>query len=209
MYHVGCIKTPISRFNFFKVHLPLLSLVVLSTMWLYWRLASIIFICMVCRCLYCFEQFEQNWCFWNVLPYQHIKCILITLLHCQDQQCIGKVQLSCQAFCFNCLSVCLSVCLLCFQCPALATVEDFQIRPHTLYVHSYKAPAFCDDCGEMLWGLVRQGLKCEGGSASATEKHTHTHTEETSMSPIPQNVLETGNCSGLVWEGKVLGEQYR
>ncbi|XP_076129408.1 serine/threonine-protein kinase D3-like isoform X3 [Alosa pseudoharengus] len=45
---------------------------------------------------------------------------------------------------------------------ALATVEDFQIRPHTLYVHSYKAPAFCDDCGEMLWGLVRQGLKCEG-----------------------------------------------
>uniref|UniRef100_A0AAQ5ZWX1 Serine/threonine-protein kinase n=1 Tax=Amphiprion ocellaris TaxID=80972 RepID=A0AAQ5ZWX1_AMPOC len=45
---------------------------------------------------------------------------------------------------------------------ALATEEDFQIRPHTLYVHSYKAPAFCDDCGEMLWGLVRQGLKCEG-----------------------------------------------
>ncbi|XP_052009789.1 serine/threonine-protein kinase D3 isoform X3 [Xyrauchen texanus] len=45
---------------------------------------------------------------------------------------------------------------------ALATVEDFQIRPHALYVHSYKAPTFCDYCGEMLWGLVRQGLKCEG-----------------------------------------------
>uniref|UniRef100_A0A3P9HSH3 Serine/threonine-protein kinase n=1 Tax=Oryzias latipes TaxID=8090 RepID=A0A3P9HSH3_ORYLA len=45
---------------------------------------------------------------------------------------------------------------------ALAKQEDFQIRPHALYVHSYKAPAFCDDCGEMLWGLVRQGLKCEG-----------------------------------------------
>ncbi|KAJ3613039.1 hypothetical protein NHX12_019295 [Muraenolepis orangiensis] len=28
---------------------------------------------------------------------------------------------------------------------ALATVEDFQIRPHGLYVHSYKAPTFC--CG--------------------------------------------------------------
>ncbi|CAB1335056.1 unnamed protein product, partial [Coregonus sp. 'balchen'] len=27
---------------------------------------------------------------------------------------------------------------------ALATVEDFQIRPHALYVHSYKAPTFCD-----------------------------------------------------------------
>nr|XP_015209823.1 PREDICTED: serine/threonine-protein kinase D3 isoform X4 [Lepisosteus oculatus] len=45
---------------------------------------------------------------------------------------------------------------------ALATVEDFQIRPHALFVHSYKAPTFCDYCGEMLWGLVRQGLKCEG-----------------------------------------------
>ncbi|KAM8736958.1 serine/threonine-protein kinase D1 isoform 4-T5 [Acanthopagrus schlegelii] len=43
-----------------------------------------------------------------------------------------------------------------------ATVEDFQIRPHCLFVHSYRAPAFCDHCGEMLWGLVRQGLKCEG-----------------------------------------------
>ncbi|XP_028838008.1 serine/threonine-protein kinase D1 isoform X2 [Denticeps clupeoides] len=45
---------------------------------------------------------------------------------------------------------------------ASATVEDFQIRPHALFVHSYRAPAFCDHCGEMLWGLVRQGLKCEG-----------------------------------------------
>ncbi|KAG7276602.1 hypothetical protein CRUP_024323 [Coryphaenoides rupestris] len=39
---------------------------------------------------------------------------------------------------------------------ALATVEDFQIRPHALYVHSYKAPTFCDYCGEMLWAWVRQ-----------------------------------------------------
>ncbi|XP_069772799.1 serine/threonine-protein kinase D1 isoform X2 [Narcine bancroftii] len=45
---------------------------------------------------------------------------------------------------------------------AAATFEDFQIRPHSLFVHSYRAPAFCDHCGEMLWGLVRQGLKCEG-----------------------------------------------
>ncbi|XP_061890765.1 serine/threonine-protein kinase D1 isoform X1 [Entelurus aequoreus] len=45
---------------------------------------------------------------------------------------------------------------------ASTTVEDFQIRPHCLFVHSYRAPNFCDHCGEMLWGLVRQGLKCEG-----------------------------------------------
>ncbi|XP_051901273.1 serine/threonine-protein kinase D3-like isoform X6 [Pristis pectinata] len=36
------------------------------------------------------------------------------------------------------------------------------ICPHVLHVHSYKAPAFCNHCGEMLWGLVRQGLRCEG-----------------------------------------------
>nr|XP_032819947.1 serine/threonine-protein kinase D3-like [Petromyzon marinus] len=45
---------------------------------------------------------------------------------------------------------------------ASATLEDIQIRPHALFVHSYKSPTFCDYCGEMLWGLVRQGLKCEG-----------------------------------------------
>lgn len=45
---------------------------------------------------------------------------------------------------------------------AAATNEDFQIRPHALNVHSYRAPAFCDHCGEMLFGLVRQGLKCDG-----------------------------------------------
>ncbi|XP_037046923.1 serine/threonine-protein kinase D3 isoform X2 [Bradysia coprophila] len=38
------------------------------------------------------------------------------------------------------------------------------IRPHALVVHSYKTPTFCDYCGEMLFGLVRQGLKCEGCS---------------------------------------------
>lgn len=52
--------------------------------------------------------------------------------------------------------------LILFIFAASATVEDFQIRPHCLFVHSYRAPAFCDHCGEMLWGLVRQGLKCEG-----------------------------------------------
>uniref|UniRef100_A0A8C4Z707 Serine/threonine-protein kinase n=1 Tax=Gadus morhua TaxID=8049 RepID=A0A8C4Z707_GADMO len=41
-------------------------------------------------------------------------------------------------------------------------VSPLRIRPHALNVHSYRAPAFCDHCGEMLFGLVRQGLKCDG-----------------------------------------------
>ncbi|KAB7493724.1 hypothetical protein Anas_07394 [Armadillidium nasatum] len=40
--------------------------------------------------------------------------------------------------------------------------DEVQIRPHSMYVHSYKTPTFCDFCGEMLFGLSKQGLKCEG-----------------------------------------------
>ncbi|VDM37000.1 unnamed protein product [Toxocara canis] len=36
------------------------------------------------------------------------------------------------------------------------------VHPHTLYVHSYKSPTFCDFCGELLFGIVKQGLKCQG-----------------------------------------------
>lgn len=45
---------------------------------------------------------------------------------------------------------------------AQASMEDLQIQPHQLNVHSYKSPHFCDFCGEMLFGLVKQGLKCDG-----------------------------------------------
>ncbi|XP_034413168.1 serine/threonine-protein kinase D3-like isoform X1 [Cyclopterus lumpus] len=43
-----------------------------------------------------------------------------------------------------------------------ASVTEMRIRPHTLVVQSYRIPTFCHHCGEMLWGLVRQGLKCDG-----------------------------------------------
>ncbi|CAI5450505.1 unnamed protein product [Caenorhabditis angaria] len=40
--------------------------------------------------------------------------------------------------------------------------ERIVVHPHTLFVHSYKVPTFCDFCGELLFGLVKQGLKCRG-----------------------------------------------
>jgi len=39
--------------------------------------------------------------------------------------------------------------------------DDVEIRPHSLAIHSYKTPTFCDFCGEMLFGMFKQGLKCE------------------------------------------------
>ena len=32
---------------------------------------------------------------------------------------------------------------------------------HDLAVKSYRLPAFCDRCGQMLMGLVKQGLQCK------------------------------------------------
>ncbi|GCC24127.1 hypothetical protein chiPu_0002527 [Chiloscyllium punctatum] len=79
---------------------------------------------------------------------------------------------------------------------AAATFEDFQIRPHALFVHSYRAPAFCDHCGEMLWGLVRQGLKCEGGTIKFCRARGRDRVED------PHKIMQSnsGSLNKSLWE---------
>ncbi|UYV75301.1 PRKD1 [Cordylochernes scorpioides] len=77
--------------------------------------------------------------------------------------------------------------------------EEIQITPHSLSVHSYKSPTFCDFCGEMLFGLVRQGLKCEGCGLNFHKRCaykipnncTHTRRRRSSTHLVPRSPTES------------------
>ncbi|TRY88742.1 hypothetical protein DNTS_029674, partial [Danionella cerebrum] len=58
-----------------------------------------------------------------------------------------------------------------YQCQGLKKQEDigeevgsqrFSVNiPHKFRIHNYKVLTFCDHCGSLLWGLLRQGLQCK------------------------------------------------
>ncbi|CAI8049417.1 Serine/threonine-protein kinase D3 [Geodia barretti] len=83
---------------------------------------------------------------------------------------------------------------------------DDTICPHILTVNTYTGGIFCDYCGELLFGLLKQGLKCQGCDKNFHKKCAY---------HIPNNCTRLRTAEGMansvtprppqqVWSGRPL-----
>ncbi|XP_022603877.1 protein kinase C epsilon type-like [Seriola dumerili] len=89
--------------------------------------------------------------------------------HCRDfiWGVLGKQGYQCQV----CTCVVHKRCheLIITKCAGMKKQEDttvgsqrFSVNvPHKFSIHNFKVLTFCDHCGSLLWGLLRQGLQCK------------------------------------------------
>uniref|UniRef100_A0A8C7Y6U3 Protein kinase C delta n=1 Tax=Oryzias sinensis TaxID=183150 RepID=A0A8C7Y6U3_9TELE len=80
----------------------------------------------------------------------HLKCSLFTECNAAiHKKCIDKIIGRCTGTATN-------------SRDTVFQKERFKIdMPHRFKTNNYMSPTFCDHCGSLLWGLVKQGLKCE------------------------------------------------
>uniref|UniRef100_A0A672GPD5 Protein kinase C n=1 Tax=Salarias fasciatus TaxID=181472 RepID=A0A672GPD5_SALFA len=87
--------------------------------------------------------------------------------HCRDfiWGVLGKQGYQCQV----CTCVVHKRCheLIITKCAGMKKQDDtvgerFSVNvPHKFSIHNFKVLTFCDHCGSLLWGLLRQGLQCK------------------------------------------------
>ncbi|OBS76423.1 hypothetical protein A6R68_17123, partial [Neotoma lepida] len=82
--------------------------------------------------------------------------------------------------------------------------ERFKIdMPHRFKVYNYKSPTFCEHCGTLLWGLARQGLKCD---ACGMNVHHRCQTKVANLCGINQKLMAEALAmiestqQGISWE---------
>uniref|UniRef100_A0A7N8XQI2 Protein kinase C n=1 Tax=Mastacembelus armatus TaxID=205130 RepID=A0A7N8XQI2_9TELE len=69
----------------------------------------------------------------------------------------------------------------------MVSKERFKIdMPHRFKYYNYKSPTFCDHCGSLLWGLYRQGLKCEDCGMNV---HSYCQAKVANLCGINQKLL--------------------
>ncbi|XP_055002657.1 protein kinase C theta type [Sorex araneus] len=65
--------------------------------------------------------------------------------------------------------------------------ERFKIdMPHRFKVCTYRSPTFCEHCGTLLWGLARQGLRCD---ACGMNVHHKCHNKVANLCGINQKLM--------------------